>query len=362
MDPQPVTWNTWTHPEEFPLKLGGSLPSVALAFETWGKLNAARDNALVVLHSLSLSSHVRSSERHPQPGWWEEFFDPKGPVHHERFFIICANLLGGCYGSTGPTSVEPTTGRRPMINFPPIALEDMVNAYRLLLAHLGVPGGLTLVGGSMGGMLALDWAARFPGEVERILVFAAQGRSYPQTIALRSVQREAILNDPDWQNGWYGDQRFPARGLALARKIGIITYRSDREFQERFRRDVRDPRPHFLEGKFEIQSYLDHQGAKFVKRFDANSYLYYSRAMDLFDLGEGFPSFEEGVRRIRSRALFVGFDTDILCPAYQVEEVHQALAAAGRESHYALIPTIHGHDAFLLETEKLHREVARVLK
>ncbi len=314
MDLQPRTWQTWTSPGEFSLKLGGRLSNVTLAYETWG---TPGENTLVVLHALSGSSHARSSPQHPQPGWWENFLASGSPLDPARWFIVCANLLGGCYGSTGPGSLDPRTGRRYGPGFPPIAIEDMV--------------------------------------------LCSPGKSYPQTIAFRSVQREAILADPDWQSGWYDERRYPARGLALARKIGIITYRSDAEFQQRFERQVDDPRPHFLEGKFKVQSYLDHHGEKFVRRFDANSYLYYSRAMDLYDLGEGLGSLAEGVRRIRARTIFFAFETDFLCPRYQVEELHQALAAAGRDSRFALIPTIHGHDAFLIEIEEIHKELATFL-
>jgi homoserine O-acetyltransferase len=361
MEPLPKTWKSWTLKEEFPLKLGGSLSEVTLAYETWGALNAGRDNAVVVLHALSGSSHARSSPEHAQSGWWEKLLTDQGPIRPDKHFIICANLLGGCYGSTGPTSLDPRSGRRFMSLFPPIALDDMVNSYRLLVRELGAERGLTLIGGSMGGMLVLDWAARFPLEVDQAVVLAAPGKSYPQTIAFRSVQREAILCDPDWQNGWYEERRPPLKGLALARKIGIITYRSDREFQERFGREVLDPRPHFREGRFQVQSYLDHQGEKWARRFDANTYLYYSRAMDLFDLGEG-GSLAEGLRRIRSRALFLAFDSDFLCPRYQMEELHQALAEAGRDSRFVLIPSIYGHDAFLIEIEAIHRELAGFLR
>ncbi len=362
MQLQPATWKTWTSRDEFPLTLGGSLPGITLAYETWGELNAKGDNAVVVLHALSGSSHVRSSAEHPTPGWWEKFLDGSGTIRPDRHFIICANLLGGCYGSTGPLSIDPRTGRRHMTLFPPIAIDDMVNGFRLLLRFLGVERGITVIGGSMGGMLVLDWAARFPAEVRQAIVLAAPGKSYAQTIALRSVQREAILSDPDWQEGWYDEVRRPVRGLALARKIGIITYRSDREFRERFGRQVLDPRPHFLQGKFQVQSYLDHQGEKFVERFDPNTYLYYSRAMDLYDLGQGFASLEEGIRRIEARCLFFAFDTDILCPVYQVEELHHALAGAGRDSRFCLVSTPHGHDAFLIELDALNRELEKFLE
>jgi len=316
----------------------------------------------VVLHALSGSSHALSSAEHPQPGWWEALFAGGTPLDPERWFIVCANLLGGCYGSMGPGSPDPRTGRRYGPGFPPIAIEDMVDSFRKLLLYLGVERNLTLIGGSMGGMLALDWAARYPDEVRQAIVLCSPGKSYAQTIAFRSVQREAILADPDWQGGWYDERRHPARGLALARKIGIITYRSDSEFRQRFERQVEDPRPHFLEGKFKVQSYLDYNGEKFVRRFDANTYLYYSRAMDLYDLGEGCASFVEGVRRIRARTLFFAFDTDFLCPRYQVEELHQALSGAGRDSRFALIETIHGHDSFLIEIEAIQRELAAFLK
>lgn len=346
--------HTWKSKGEFHLEHGGILPEIQIAYETWGKLSPRRDNVVVILHALSGSGHAFSSAQNPTPGWWEVFLTEQSPIHPRDHFIICANLLGGCYGSTGPSSIDPRTGKKFRMSFPQITLNDMVQSQRLLLEDLGIDRPVTLIGGSMGGMIILEWAVKCPQDVGRAIVLASPARSYPQTIALRAVQREAILNDPLWNGGDYDDDHFPERGLALARKIGVITYRSHLEFQTRFGRDVRDPRPHFLEGFFEIQSYLNHQGEKFVARFDPNTYLYFSRAMDLFDVSEGYSSLVKALARIEARTLLVAIDSDFLCPPHEVSEVFEAMKEAGRQVRLETIHTVHGHDAFLLEIEQIH--------
>ncbi|MBI4585903.1 MAG: homoserine O-acetyltransferase [Planctomycetes bacterium] len=363
MDPIKPHWKIEPFYKPFPLELGGLLPEAQVAYETWGELDAGRRNAVVVLHALSGSSHAATRPHDEKPGWWEQLFAPGKSLGYDRHFIVCANLLGGCYGTTGPRSLDPRTKQPYRLRFPTITIGDMVQGVRLLLRGLDLApettGPLTLIGGSMGGMLVLEWAARFPSEVGWGIALCTPGRSFPQMIAFRSVQRTAIMNDPDWQNGNYEDSRPPVKGLALARMIGMITYRSDAEFWERFHREVFDSRPHFTEGSYQVQSYLKYQGEKFVKRFDANTYLYFSRAMDLYDLTGPCASFEDGVRRLESPITLVSFSTDLLCPTYQTEEVYRLLAAAGRPVHYEVIPTPHGHDAFLIEIDALDRLLAR---
>jgi homoserine O-acetyltransferase len=283
------------------------------------------------------------------------------PIHPHKHFIVCTNLIGGCYGSTGPSSIDPRTSRRHAAGFPQITTGDMIEAQRTLLCSLGIDRSLTLMGGSLGGMLALEWAVRHPGEVKHAIALVSPGRSSPQAIAFRCVQREAILSDPEWNGGNCYEGRFPLRGLSLARKIGMITYRSAAEFEARFRRDERDTRLHFLEGQFEIQSYLEHQGKKFCDRFDPNTYLYFSRAMDLYDLGKGHASFEDALARVEGQVLLLAVDSDILVPAREVMELHESLAGAGKRSRLEIIHSIHGHDSFLIELGQINEHVKRLL-
>jgi homoserine O-acetyltransferase len=362
MPAQELLTKAHVHEEEFPLEFGSSLERVRIAYETWGTLSPGRDNAVCILHALSGSSHVFSSVENPEPGWWERFLDENSTIHPERHFIICANILGGCYGTTGPSSVEPSTGKKYALRFPQITIGDMVEAQRLLVRALGIDRPLILIGPSMGGMLVLEWAVKHPEDVSHAIIIGSNVRSYAQTIALRSVQREAILSDPAFNGGDYDEERFPRRGLALARKIGFITYRSDLEFNARFGRRQRDARPHFLEGRFEVQSYLDHHGRKFVERFDANTYLYYSRAMDLYDAAKGYASLDAALSRVEAKSLLVGIDSDFLCPMAQVREVYEGLRSAGREAVFETIHSIHGHDSFLVELEQIHSILRRFLE
>ncbi len=351
----------WTWDKPFQLECGGTLPSLRIAFETWGKLDSRGENAVVVLHALSGSSHAFSSDWSSQGGWWEGLIGDGSPLDPRKHFIICSNLLGGCYGTTGPSSMDPGTGAPYAANFPQVTTGDMIEAQRLLLQSLGVQRGLTLIGGSLGGMLALQWATRHPAEVRNSIALVAPGRSGPQAIALRSVQREAILSDPDWNTGDCYTGRFPARGLALARKIGMITYRSADEFEERFKREQRDPRPHFLEGQFEVQSYLDHQGRKFSDRFDPNSYLYFSRAMDLYDLSKDHASLQDAFGALEARVLLLAVNSDFLVRPVEMLEAHEALLNAGKRSRFELLRSVHGHDAFLIELPQIREHLSRFL-
>jgi homoserine O-acetyltransferase len=352
---------SYEHPQELPLERGGALPGFRLAYETWGTLNARRDNAVVILHALSGSSHAAPSALNKAPGWWDALFTEGSPLHPRRHFIVCANLLGGCYGSTGPGSIDPRTSKRYNLDFPQITIGDMVEAFRKLIAALGIDAPVILIGGSMGGMLVLQWAVDHPAEVSHAISLVSPGRSYAQTIALRSVQRDAIRNDPAWNQGDYHDGPFPALGLSLARRIGVITYRSAAEFETRFGRREMDPRPHFNEGFFDVQSYLDHQGKKFVARFDPNTYLYYSRAMDLYDLSRGYPSLDAAAARVTARTLLVAVDSDFLCPIEQVQEVEEALARSGADSRLVVLRSLHGHDAFLIEGEQIRSRLDEFL-
>ncbi len=358
MNPIPPTWKTWNYDSVFELSSGETLPGFHLAYESWGELAEGGGNVVLVLHALSGLSRVVSREGEEEKGWWEDLFVPEAPLGYDRHLVICPNLLGGCYGSTGPISVHPETAQPYSADFPQLVLGDLIESIRLFLRGIGLgpdkTGPIQLIGGSMGGMIAMEWAAKYPAEVQRAISLGAPGRSFPQTIALRHVQRQAIMDDPNWNEGRYSPANPPQKGLSLARQIGMITYRSDEEFTQRFQRDVKDPDLHFSRGSYQVQSYLSYQGQKFVGRFDANTYLNYSRAMDLHDLTGDCESYEEGVLRIESPLELISFSSDILCPPYQVEEVRKILYEAGRPVRHTCIESIHGHDAFLIETEKIN--------
>lgn len=340
------------HP--FPLSSGISLSQIELAYETWGTLNEQKDNVVVILHALSGSSHFMTSSKNPNPGWWSTVFDNESFLANGKYFVICANLPGSCYGASGPLSINPDTNTYYLGDFPQITLTDMINAMRLLLRdQFGITQNLTLMGGSMGGMMALEWAVRYPDELAHVIAFAAPGRSFAQTIAFRSVQREAIISDPDWRGGFYEPYTTRIKGLSLARKIGVITYRSNEEFQQRFGRHESDNAIHFAKGRFSVQDYLNHQGEKFLQRFDANSYLILSRAMDLHDVSKEYDDLEQALARVQASVDLIAFNTDILCPPYQIEEVHHTLIRLNKNSRFTLIPSVYGHDAFLLEKERI---------
>jgi homoserine O-acetyltransferase len=352
------------------MRLGGVLPAFELAYETWGELSSARDNAILVQTGLSPGSHARSHPGAPGPGWWEEFIGPGMALDTNRFFVICSNVLGGCYGSTGPSSIDPRTGRPFALSFPTLTIEDMVAAQRFLIRHLGISRLHAAVGSSMGGMQSLAYGALFPDEVANVVAISAAGRSYPWSIAIRFVQRQAVLADPDWRGGDYYGGKGPLNGLHIARMLGTISYRGPGEWAPRFGRQRVEPastglsefpdRPgveaalgHRFGVDFQIESYLAHQGDKFVRIYDANSYLYISKAMDLFDLGEGQSSYDAGVARIHARSLIVGVPTDLLFPMGLQQELAEILADGGRDCRFRQLDSIYGHDSFLVEVEAL---------
>jgi len=328
---------------------GDTIPYVELAYETWGELNANGDNAVLVTHALTGDSHVASHGPDDKPGWWEPLVGPGRPIDTDRFFVVCSNLLGSCYGSTGPCSIDPRTGTRYNLRFPPITVRDMVAAQARLLERLGVRRLHAVIGGSLGGMQALEWAAMFPENVDRIVPIATSGRFSPQGIAYNEVQRRAIMLDPAWRNGEYEPGMGPDRGLALARMVGIITYQSDELMQARFGRrpEARYTTwPEFLT-RYDIEGYLHYQGDKLVRRFDANSYLYLTRAMDSHDLGRDRGGYEEGLARIRARTLSISIRSDILfLPSYG-REIVEHLQRLGRDARYYELDSPNGHDAFL---------------
>ena len=346
-----------TLPEPFPLDCGEALPGITIAYRTYGTLNATASNAILVCHALTGDQYV--AEPHPltnKPGWWGLVVGPGRPIDTGRYFVVCANVLGGCMGSTGPRSINPATGEPWGTAFPPITIRDMVRAQRLLLHRLGVAKLFAVVGGSMGGMQALEWAATYPADVFACVPVATAAFHSAQNIAFHEVGRQAIFADPEWHGGAYWRTgTIPARGLAVARMAAHITYVSEQALTRKFGRRVQGTAALFGD-MFEVESYLRHQGSTFVTRFDANSYLTITRAMDYFDLAAEY----DGVlalafRGASTRFCVISFDSDWLFPTAQSRAVARALNQAGANVSFVEIATDKGHDAFLLDEPEYHR-------
>ena len=351
-----------------PLRLdGGALLSpVEIAYETYGTLAPDGGNAILICHALTGDQHVASP--HPvtgKPGWWTRMVGPGKPVDPERHFIVCANVLGSCMGSSGPATVNPATGKPWGMDFPVITIRDMVRAQAMLLDHLGVGRLKAVVGGSMGGMQALSWPATFPDRVEAVVVIASTARHSAQNIAFHEVGRQAVMADPRWNGGAYYDGEPPAAGLAVARMAAHITYLSEAGLTEKFGRrlQAREAKSFGFDADFQIESYLRHQGLSFVDRFDANAYLYITRAMDYFDLAEEHGGLlASAFRETRARFCLVSFDTDWLYPTRDSRSIVHALNAAGAPVSFVELSSPYGHDAFLLEAPELKRVVDGFLR
>jgi homoserine O-acetyltransferase len=341
----------------FEPELGGALREVTLAYETWGELDAAGENAVLIVHALTGDSHAAGEpdRAHKRGGWWSPMVGPGCAIDTERYFVVCSNVLGGCYGSTGPASLDPESGRPYAMRFPLVTIRDMVRAQKRLLDDLGVRRLQLVIGGSIGGQQALEWAVEFPDFVEKAVPVAATGALGPQGVGMSEIGRRAIMADPDWQGGdYYGSGRSPDAGLAIARMAGMMTYQSGAGQWERFGRRPAS-RPTLYEefgGRFEIESYLHYQGRDIVNRFDANSYLYLSRAMDLYDVAAGYESEEEAYSRIEAEVLFIGISSDWLFPPHEV----RATAERAR-ARYAEIESLSGHDSFLKDWAQLRETV-----
>jgi len=345
-----------------PLQRGGQLSLVTLAYETWGTLNAEGDNAILITHALTGNTHAHDVE-YPddhKAAWWNPLIGPGRPFDTSRYFVICSNVLGSCYGSTGPSSIDARTVRHYGMDFPVITIRDMVNAQRRLLEYLGVRQLAMVAGGSIGGQQALEWAVSYPELVRKTIVVAATAALTAQAVAFSEVERQAIMADPKWQNGNYAPGEGPQAGLGIARMLAMITYQSEEAMEMRFGRRLAAykgiPAPSGagdLGERFDIEGYLYYQGVSLVKRFDANSYLYLSRAMDLYDVSEGYASLEDALRRIRSKALFIGIRSDFLFPAARVRELAEQVRAVGGDASYVELDSPHGHDAFLKEWQQM---------
>ncbi|MBE3571343.1 MAG: homoserine O-acetyltransferase [Moorella humiferrea] len=342
-------------PGKLQLEGGAHLGPLTIAYETYGELNASGDNVILVLHALTGSAHVagRHSLEDRLPGWWDPLIGPGRALDTRRYFVVCANVLGSCYGTTGPASINPDTGRPYALDFPVVTIRDMVRVQKILLDHLGVKHLVAAVGGSMGGMQVLEWGFLYPEMVRAIIPIAACGRTTPMQIAFNNVQREAIYADPEWQAGNYYGTPGPQRGLALARRIGTITYKSDISWTMKFGRTIVDEKKYFhLDGQFEVESYLSYQGRKLVQRFDANAYIYLTKAVDLHDVGRGRGNYNEIWCNVPV-CLGIGISSDFLFPPQQVKEIVQLINAAGGRALYKELKSPYGHDAFLIEFKQL---------
>ncbi|MFZ2640753.1 MAG: homoserine O-acetyltransferase [Verrucomicrobiia bacterium] len=345
---------TVTFDKPVTLELGGSLPSVTLCYETYGHLNAARDNAILVCHALSGDSHVAKHNENDEPGWWDILIGPGKPIDTDRFFVVCPNLLGGCRGSTGPGSINPDTGKPYGRDFPIITVADMVETERQLADHLGIDRWLAVLGGSMGGHQTLTWATRHPDRVRGAIPIATSPRLTSQALAFDVVGRNAIRRDTHFHGGQYYDKPHgPDVGLALARMIGHITYLSPAAMTQKFEANRLHPRDVAIEFEktFSVGSYLGYQGSKFVERFDANSYMAITMAMDLFDLGDTPEKLAATLSRAQCRWLVLSFTSDWLFPPEQSRDIVNALIANNAAVSYCNVQSDCGHDAFLLPNE-----------
>ncbi len=349
-------------PDGIDLVSGRRLEHVDIAYETWGELNADRSNAILICHALSGDSHVAAGKDKrgaEKPGWWEVMAGPGKAIDTHKYFVICSNVLGGCSGTTGPGSIDPTTETPYGLRFPLVTVEDMVDVQAALLDRLGVEQLLAVVGGSMGGMQALGWVKRYPERMRTCIGVATTPRLGAQAIGFNEVGRQAILGDPDFAGGDYYGGAEPAQGLSIARMIGHITYLSDESMRAKFGRRLqsRDDLAFDFVTEFEVESYLAHQGRKFVERFDANTYLYMTKAMDYFDLAAGYGSVAEALAETPVRFLLLTFSSDWLFPTYQTKGLVDAIRRARGEVSFAEIPSPYGHDAFLLEPEEQRRYI-----
>jgi len=352
-------------PDPFRMWRGGVLHGARIAYETWGELSPQRDNAILIFTGLSPSAHAASSPADPTDGWWEGMIGPGHAIDTDRYHVICVNSLGSCFGSTGAASLDPATGAPYRVSFPDLSIEDIARAGFETLESLGIGCAHTILGPSLGGMVVLAYLAQFPGAARNAISISGTAAASPFAIALRSIQREAILRDPNWKGGHYTDQRPPATGMRIARKLGMMTYRSAAEWRERFGRTPVPPEHRAAEAfgaEFAIQSYLESHAQRFVRAFDPNCYLYISRAMDRFDLGAHGSSNAVVLARSRiERALVIGVQSDLLFPLDEQRALAESFHRAGAETSFAPLNCLEGHDSFLIDLKSFGREISGFL-
>ena len=357
----------YTLEKNITLECGEEFGPITVAYETYGRLNGKKDNAILVLHALTGDAHAAGyhNESDIKPGWWNDMIGPGKAFDTDKYFIISSNMLGGCKGTTGPSSINPKTGKAYGTDFPVITIEDTVKVQKELVNHLGVKKLLSVAGGSMGGMQALMWAITYPEMVESTILIATTSKLSAQGIAFNAVGRNAIISDPDWQNGdYYDKENKPDRGLSIARMVGHITYLCEEAMHKKFGRKLQNKsKPDFtMDIDFQVESYLQHQGEVFVDRFDANSYLYITKAVDYFDLGGKYGSLEEAFKLTNAKFLIMSFTSDWLFPTSQSKEMVNALLKANKDVSFCEIESPCGHDAFLLEFETQTNIIKSFLK
>ncbi len=351
--------------ETLKLEKGGEIGPVDVEYETYGELSPAKDNVVLICHALSGDAHAAGWDKHAEaagrqfrmkhPGWWDTVIGPGKAIDTRKFFVICSNFLGSCYGTTGPSSINPRTGKPYALSFPVVTVSDWVKVQAILLDKLGIERVHCVIGGSLGGQQALEWALAYPQRVDRAIVFAAAHRLSTQGVAFNAVGRQAIMTDANFNQGNYYESEHPKNGLAVARMMAHITYLSEAGMHQKFGRRLRleNGSPSALGGEFEVESYLDYQGRSFVQRFDANSYLYITWAMNHYDAAHrwGGGDLVEACRRIQSKVLVCSFSTDWLYTPQQCRELAFAMCRAGKSANYVNVPSNYGHDSFLVETE-----------
>jgi homoserine O-acetyltransferase len=333
------------------LDSGARIEPLEVAYETYGTLNAGRSNAILVVHAFTGDAHAAGVSRETgKPGWWDNSIGPGKAFDTDQYFVICSNILGGCQGTTGPASINPATGKPWGMAFPAVTVRDMVRLQKMLVDWLGIRQLLAVAGGSMGGMQALEWAVSFPENVRSAIVIASTARHSPQQIAFNEVGRQSIMADPDWNGGDYYDGAAPARGLSVARMVGHITYMSDESMREKFGRRRKDKPAAAIDvaPEFEVESYLRYRGSQFVTRFDANSYIYITKAMDTYDVSNG-ASLADAFEGVSTRFLVISFTSDWLYPSYQSQEIVRTLRRRNHDVAYCELPSNYGHDAFLVD-------------
>jgi homoserine O-acetyltransferase/O-succinyltransferase len=355
-DPQFVETQYFTFanpPNELVLKSGIKIGPVTLAYETYGRLNTDKSNAILIFHALTGDANAAGWHQDSKtPGWWDPMIGPRKAFDTDKYFIICANVIGGCKGSTGPSSINPATGNPYGLSFPVITIEDMVISQKYLIDHLGVKKLLAASGGSMGGLLAMEWAVRFPETLQSAILIATNYKHTAQQIALHEVARQAIMSDPNWNKGDYYGKELPAQGMSVSRMIGHITYMSERSMEEKFGRKLKGKEKvgYDFSQDFEVESYLKYRGASFVQRFDANSYLYLSKALDYFDISED-TDLVGAFKNVKTKFLIITFTSDWLYPSYQSKDIVKAMKANDVDVSFIEIETSYGHDSFLVEIE-----------
>lgn len=341
--------------DPFEFESGQSIPEFTLRYETYGELNNRKDNVVLIAHALTGDHHCAGvhSLKDRKPGWWNSLIGPGKPIDTRRFFVLCANCIGGCQGSTGPKSIDPRTGQPYNLNFPFTTIRDMVRSQRILLDSLGVSELYAVIGGSMGGMQVLQWAIEYPEFVKRIIPMATTWRQNAQAMAFDEVGRQAIMQDPEWKDGNYEPERGPNVGLAIARMMAHITYLSDLSMDRKFGRKRRLENKYSFDVEFEVESYLRYQAESFINRFDANTYLYFTRALGYFDLAGAYGSLDQAFERLKCKALSIGFTTDWLFPPEQNREIVLAMLRQGVEASYTQLDIDLGHDSFLIDSPEL---------